>query len=289
MIAGNPGLSKDFQLKWAMTIHPKHLGRPSGYATQYDPSLLEVFPRQAKRDEIGIQGALPFFGEDIWNAYEISWLNPKGKPLVALGEFRIPCNSPNLIESKSLKLYLNSLNQTVYHSLFEVSDVIKQDLSQVCGAPVSVILTEPKDFTDSLYMTLPGKSIDGLDIECTQYEPKPSVLKTHQKIVSEILCSDLLKSNCLVTGQPDWGSVQITYTGPQIDRASLLQYLIGFREHNEFHEQCVERIFMDIQRECKPSELSVYARYTRRGGLDINPYRSTNPVVNCPNIRLVRQ
>jgi 7-cyano-7-deazaguanine reductase len=272
-----------------MSIQAKHLGQRSGYITQYDPNLLEVFPRQDKRSEIGIEGALPFFGEDIWNSYEISWLNAKGKPMVALGEFRVPCASPNLIESKSLKLYLNSFNQSYYESLQDVSEIIARDLSKATGSLVSVILTEPKDFTDSLYMGLPGKLIDGLDITCNTYEPSPESLKTTETIVHETLTSDLLKSNCLVTGQPDWGSVQIIYTGPQIDREGLLQYLVGFRCHNEFHEQCVERIFMDISRECQPSNLTVYARYTRRGGLDINPYRSTQQGVVCPNIRLVRQ
>lgn len=272
-----------------MTIHPKHLGQHSGYITQYDPTLLETFPRQAKRDEIGVRGALPFYGEDIWNAYEISWLNPKGKPMVAVGEFRIPCISPNLIESKSLKLYLNSFNQSIYQNIHDISKIIAQDLSNVVSSPVSVMLTQPNDFTDSLYCSFPGKSIDGLDITCDTYQPSPTLLKTNNNRVNEILTSDLLKSNCLITGQPDWGSVQISYTGPQIDHASLLQYIVGFREHNEFHEQCVERIFVDILRECKPSELTVYARYTRRGGLDINPYRSTHPQKTCPNIRLVRQ
>jgi 7-cyano-7-deazaguanine reductase len=268
---------------------PKHLGQASRYISQYDPSLLELFPRLEKRREIGIEESLPFFGEDIWNAYEISWRNSRGKPMVALGECRIPCNSPNLIESKSFKLYLNSFNQSVYESLTQVSEIISKDLSKACGAPVSVMLTEPKDYLDSLYMGLPGKSIDGLDIDCTHYQPSPDLLQTHPKQVTEMLTSDLLKSNCLVTGQPDWGSVQISYTGPQIDRASLLQYIVGFRQHNEFHEQCVERIFVDILHQCKPSELTVYARYTRRGGLDINPYRSTHSTLTCPNIRLVRQ
>lgn len=272
-----------------MNTPPKHLGQSSSYVTTYSPDLLEVFPRLSKRQEIGIEGSLPFYGEDIWNAYEISWLTPKGKPTVALGEFRIPCDSEWLIESKSLKLYLNSFNQSIFPGLPEISAVIAKDLSQAVGAPVSVMLTEPKDMVDSLYSGLPGKLIDGIDIECTHYQPAPSILKTQSTVVSEILTSDLLKSNCLVTGQPDWGSVQIAYTGPQIDRAALLQYIVGFREHHEFHEQCVERIFIDILRQCKPGQLTVYARYTRRGGLDINPYRSTHPAANCPNIRLVRQ
>lgn len=272
-----------------MSITPKHLGQHSGYITEYDPSLLETFPRQTKRDEIGIRGALPFYGEDIWNAYEISWLNPKGKPMVAVGEFRLSCASPHLIESKSLKLYLHSFNQSVYPGLTELATVIAQDLSKAAGTPVSVMLTEPKDMVDSLYSALPGKSIDGLDIACKTYLPSPELLKTNDVIVHEILTSDLLKSNCLVTGQPDWGSVQISYTGPQIDRVALLQYIVSFRDHVEFHEQCVERIFTDILRVCRPSELTVYARYTRRGGLDINPYRSTSRQANCPNIRLVRQ
>lgn len=272
-----------------MTIQPKHLGQKSSLITQYDPSLLEAIPRQLSRDLIALSGPLPFFGEDLWNAYEISWLNPKGKPIVVLGEFRIPCTSPNLIESKSFKLYLNSFNQNHYESIQQVTRLMIQDLSTACGAPVSVVLTEPRDFTDSLYANFPGKLIDGLDIDCTVYEPSASLLKTSPTVVSEVLTSDLLKSNCPVTFQPDWGSVQITYTGPQIDRASLLRYLVSFRSHNDFHEHCVERIFMDLMNHCHPETLTVYARYTRRGGLDINPYRTTRPVVVCPNIRLVRQ
>jgi 7-cyano-7-deazaguanine reductase len=271
-------------------MNPKHLGQHTGYISHYAPQLLEAFPRLAKRNEIGVPALLPFYGEDIWNAYEISWLNPKGKPMVALGEFRFSCASPYLIESKSLKLYLNSFNQSIYSSLTEVSHIISKDLAQASGLPVTVILTEPKDLIDSLYPGLPGKLIDNLDITCNHYQPSASLLKINpNKIVSEILTSDLLKSNCLVTGQPDWGSVQIAYAGPQISRESLLHYIVSFREHNEFHEQCVERIFMDIQRQCFPTELTVYARYTRRGGLDINPYRSTLSAAVCPNIRLVRQ
>lgn len=269
---------------------PKHLGQQSGYSSHYSPQLLEVFPRLDKRAELGLGSKLPFFGEDLWNAYEISWLNPQGKPMVAVGEFRFSCASPNLIESKSLKLYLNSFNQSIYSSIAQISQVLSNDLSAASGLPVSVILTEPKDFIDSLYPALPGKLIDGLHVNCTDYQPSASLLKINlNQMVTEILTSDLLKSNCLVTGQPDWGSVQITYTGPQIDHESLLQYIVSFREHNEFHEQCVERIFMDIQHQCVPRSLTVYARYTRRGGLDINPYRSTERALVCPNIRLVRQ
>jgi 7-cyano-7-deazaguanine reductase len=268
----------------------KHLGQQSAYISQYDPSLLEPLPRLGNREEIGISGKLPFYGEDIWNAYEISWLNPQGKPQVALGEFRIPCASPFLVESKSLKLYLNSFNQSQYKNLHEVSTIIAQDLSQACGLPVSVMLTEPKDYTDSLYTGLPGKNLDDLEINCATYQPSSALLQCNlNKAVSEILTSDLLKSNCPVTGQPDWGSVQISYTGPQIDRASLLSYIVSFREHNEFHEHCVERIFIEIMKQCLPTELTVYARYIRRGGLDINPYRSTQASRICPNIRLVRQ
>jgi 7-cyano-7-deazaguanine reductase len=271
-------------------MNPKHLGQHSGYISQYTPELLEAFPRLAKRNEIGVPTTLPFYGEDIWNAYEISWLNPQGKPVVALGEFRFSCHSPRLIESKSLKLYLNSFNQSIFPGLTEVAQIISKDLAHASGLPVAVILTEPKDLIDSLYPGLPGELIDGLTIDCVDYQPSADLLECNPNtLVSEILTSDLLKSNCLVTGQPDWGSVQITYTGPQIHRESLLRYLVSFREHNEFHEQCVERIFMDLQRRCAPNELTVYARYTRRGGLDINPYRSTARAAVCPNIRLVRQ
>lgn len=265
------------------------LGKITGYQCHYDKTLLQPIPRQLKRDEIAVPDPLPFYGEDIWNAYEISWLNPHGKPMLAVAECRLNANTVNIIESKSFKLYLNSFNQTVFESLQALQSVLLQDLQDAAQGPVSVLLTPLHDIQDNLYTQLPGRNIDHLDIACHAYQPDPSVLQTDRTVVSQTLCSDLLKSNCLVTGQPDWGSVQVQYEGPRIHEESLLRYIVSFRQHEEFHEQCVERIFMDILHTCRPHELTVYARYTRRGGLDINPYRSTNPHTVCPNIRLVRQ
>lgn len=267
------------------------LGKASAYQTQYDPSQLFAIPRQDKRDELGLSGALPFFGVDIWNAYELSWLNMRGKPQVAMAKLVVPADSPNIIESKSFKLYLNSFNQTRLGGTEALLELLRADLSAGFGAPVHITLTLPDEFAQVTMGELDGILLDRLDIEVTDYVPDPSLLQAEPSAVAveETLVSHLLKSNCLVTGQPDWASVQIHYVGAPIDQASLLQYLIGFREHNEFHEQCVERIYMDILRQCKPIKLAVYARYTRRGGLDINPWRSNfstgKPPSNARNAR----
>jgi 7-cyano-7-deazaguanine reductase len=266
------------------------LGKATVYTSEYDPDLLCPVPRRLKRDEIGIGRDLPFSGFDLWNAYELSWLTPKGKPVVAMGEFRVPCESENLIESKSFKLYLNSLNQTRFESFEQVRLVLAEDLSRAAGASVDVRLMECEGAAGGI-ATLPGRCIDDLDIEVSGYRLDPSLLEEAANsggIVEEALHSHLLKSNCLVTGQPDWGSVLIRYKGPQIAPEPLLRYIISFRRHNEFHEQCVERIFADLMRACRPEKLTVYARYTRRGGLDINPFRS-NFEEEVENLRLARQ
>ncbi|HJV07540.1 MAG TPA: NADPH-dependent 7-cyano-7-deazaguanine reductase QueF [Chromobacteriaceae bacterium] len=272
---------------------PEHspLGKTVSYRDTYDPSLLFPIARQLKRQEIGLdETALPFSGVDIWTGYELSWLNARGKPQVAIAEFRIPAESPNLIESKSFKLYLNSFNQTRLESVAALQQRLTADLSQAAGVPVSVSLLLPAQFASLQMAELAGESLDELDIEVAHYAPCPEVLRADPaELVSETLCSHLLKSNCLVTGQPDWGSVQISYRGPRIERESLLRYLIGFRQHNEFHEQCVERIFADVLRQCQPQQLTVYARYTRRGGLDINPFRTNCGAVAGPNLRTARQ
>lgn len=268
------------------------LGKKVDYQDHYDPSLLFPIARQQKRDEIGVdEAALPFAGVDLWTGFELSWLNSKGKPQVAIATFRIPADSPKLIESKSFKLYLNSYNQTRIASWEQVQAQLQLDLSNAAGAPVSVELLSPAHFAAEQIRELDGDSIDELDIEIDSYEPCPQLLHADAaNLVSETLSSQLLKSNCLVTGQPDWGSVQIRYTGPKIEREALLRYLIGFRQHNEFHEQCVERIFVDILRACQPQSLTVYARYTRRGGLDINPWRSNAADAAMPaNVRTARQ
>lgn len=258
---------------------PEHspLGKHTVYADRYDPSLLFPIPRQAKRDEIGVHEPLPFHGVDIWNAYELSWLDMRGKPVAAVAEFQVPATSPNIIESKSFKLYLNGFAQEPMANAAALSALLQQDLSRAAGAPVMVYIREPRA-SKHAFGDLEGESIDALPLAIDDYgPPKADYLRadTSAAIVEETLVSDLLRSNCPVTGQPDWGSVQISYRGAALDREGLLRYLVSFRTHNEFHEQCVERIFTDVMSRCQPHQLSVYARYTRRGGLDINPYRST--------------
>lgn len=268
------------------------LGKTSAYIDHYDASLLFPIERQGKRDEIGIDSQpLPFRGVDVWNAYELSWLNNRGKPLVAMGEIFIPAESPRLIESKSFKLYLNSFNQTRFDNVRAVAGVMERDLSSAAGAPVRVTLVPLNQMGHSADITtLPGDCLDELDIEVEHYQTRAALLQADTtRHAEEVLHSHLLKSNCLVTGQPDWGSVVIDYRGPRIDREALLKYLISFRQHNEFHEQCVERIFQDLSRQCGCQRLSVYARYVRRGGLDINPYRSNDEAFAVDNRRLVRQ
>ncbi|MCP0912982.1 MULTISPECIES: NADPH-dependent 7-cyano-7-deazaguanine reductase QueF [Legionella] len=268
------------------------LGKKSTYIATYDPTRLFPISRDEKRREIGIDPASPpFFGFDCWNHYEVSWLNEKGKPMVALAELVYDCNSPKLIESKSLKLYFNSFNNTNFRSVAELEAIIAEDLTKSIGAEVFVkifSLAESKQFEiKDIYW---GELIDELDIACSTYSVEPSFLSVQNEIVEETLFSNLLKSNCLVTHQPDWGSVQIAYKGKKINREGLLRYIVSFRNHNEFHEQCIERIFVDILNHCKPDTLTVYGRYTRRGGLDINPFRSTQKTNALgKNIRLIRQ
>ena len=274
------------------------LGKASAYVDQYDASLLFPIARAAKRAEIGVPGAAPFFGADLWTAYELSWLNLRGKPQVALVHFVVPCESTHIVESKSFKLYLNSFNNTRFADATEVLARLRADINAAVwqggvvqsGVGVRLIPTELFD-REPIY-ELDGLSLDRLDVECTHYQPAPELLQRvegEDAIVTEVLTSNLLKSNCLVTGQPDWGSVQISYTGQPIAQEGLLQYLVSFRNHNEFHEQCVERIFMDIWTRCKPLKLTVYARYTRRGGLDINPFRTSTPQALPGNTRTARQ
>lgn len=250
------------------------LGKSVEYIQTYAPDLLQAVPRSISRDAIGLTGKLPFHGDDIWNGYELSWLNSRGKPQIALMKCVVPFDSPNLIESKSFKLYLNSFNQTKVKSVETLSAMLQKDLTACAGKKVQVKVILPSEFADQKIENLPGLNIDDLDIEFTEYNLEPSVLRTSNNHVDETLNSNLLKSNCLITNQPDWGSVMIRYAGPQINHESLLRYLVSFRMHNEFHEQCVERIFEDISQYCHSTKLTVYARYTRRGGLDINPFRS---------------
>ncbi|MCR3982100.1 NADPH-dependent 7-cyano-7-deazaguanine reductase QueF [Aeromonas caviae] len=282
-------MSKQERYAGASALQGLSLGQQSAYISQYTPSLLQPVPRSLNRDDLGLRGELPFQGCDVWTLYELSWLNAKGKPVVAIGEVFVPATSPNLIESKSFKLYLNSFNQTRCDSLEAVQALLVQDLSGCAGSPVSVTLFT-LDQAPHQIAQLPGECIDNLDIEVDGYEFDATLLQgaAGREIVEETLHSHLLKSNCLVTSQPDWGSVVIHYRGPRLDREKLLRYLISFRQHNEFHEQCIERIFTDLKHFCAPEKLTVHARYTRRGGLDINPFRSDWEPVPA-NLRLIRQ
>ncbi|MBH0071568.1 MULTISPECIES: NADPH-dependent 7-cyano-7-deazaguanine reductase QueF [Pseudoalteromonas] len=254
------------------------LGQSTEYIDQYTPSLLFPIARKLNRDALNIdEAALPFKGQDIWTGYELSWLNAKGKPQVAIAVFTFACQSTHLVESKSFKLYLNSFNQTRFNSRDEVKQHLVKDLTAVVNSLVQVTLYNADEYNCLPYTPLPGECIDDLDIEIDNYDIDAHSLKSQSnKTVTETLHSHLLKSNCLITSQPDWASVIIRYTGEQICRESLLRYLISFRTHNEFHEQCVERIYSDLSTQLSIKNLEVYARYTRRGGLDINPYRSTH-------------
>jgi 7-cyano-7-deazaguanine reductase len=284
-------MSETLEKKYQANPDKSELGQVSSTDLNYNPDRLFAIPRIAKRKEIGIQNHLPFFGFDCWNHYEVSWLNEKGKPCVAVAEIIYDCATPYLIESKSLKLYFNSFNNTQFKDIDTVRKTVEQDLSKRLEGDVHVrILYLREKELSRIQTALTGECIDDLDVICNVYLVKPDYLFTEESRVEETLYSDLLKSNCLVTNQPDWGSVQISYEGMKINREGLLKYLVSFRNHNEFHEQCIERIFVDIMNYCKPDRLTVYGRYTRRGGLDINPYRSTEKMhPQNQNPRLVRQ
>lgn len=276
-----------------MPHHPAQdspLGKNSAYISQYDASLLFGIARATKWRELGFTAdSLPYVGVDIWNCYELSWLLPSGKPVVAIAQFAVPADSPNIIESKSFKLYLNSFNQSVYSSFAQVQAVLMADLSKVAQAAVQVEIKTLEAITAEGLHQPQGVCIDDLDINLSVYEhPALEMLVCGTEQVEEQLYSHLLKSNCPVTGQPDWGTVLVHYRGAALDHASLLTYLVSFRQHQDFHEQCVERIFLDLKKCLNPEFLSVSARYLRRGGLDINPYRSTESRL-VENLRLARQ
>ena len=245
------------------------LGRETGYSSQYDPALLFAIARAESR-EVYVSGALPFDGVDIWNAWELTWLGRGSLPAVATLEIRVPADTPNLIESKSLKLYLNSFSMSQFDSPSTVCATIAKDLSSCAGAEVSVNLD-----IDASIEILDGLCVDNLDISCDTWDVDAALLRcASDDVVEESLHTHLLRSLCPVTDQPDVGSLQLRYAGPRIDPASFLQYVVSFREHNDFHEACVERMFVDILDQCSPTKLSLYARYQRRGGIDINPFRS---------------
>lgn len=270
------------------TLNDSPLGQEVSYPTRYDSSVLFAIEREPNRAELHIPAN--WHGADIWYAYEISWLNSKGKPIAAVGRFSTPWNSPCLIESKSLKLYLNSFNESQFQDLATVQELISRDLSAVAQAKVEVSLYELTPYDGPTISALDGQVIDDLDIAIDCYQPNANLLQCLENgtETQESLVSHLLKSNCPVTGQPDWGTVQIKYTGTQIDPEALLRYIVSFRQHTEFHEHCVERMYNDIMEHCQPSSLFVMARYTRRGGLDINPWRSSH-AVKVEDLRTVRQ
>lgn len=277
------------------TVSP--LGQPTSYPDRVDPSVLCPLPRAPHRAALGWPAALPFMGADLWTAYELSWLNPRGKPQLAIAELTVPCDTPHLVESKSLKLYLNGYANERYADAAAVRERIVAELSAVLWAGAATVgrvglrLRTPEQFASLAHGELAGLSLDRLDLECTHTAPAPQLLRadTDAAPVEELLFSDLLRSLCPVTGQPDWGSVQIAYRGPQIDHAGLLGYLVSLRNESGFHEQCVERVYAEIWQRCQPTRLSVLARYTRRGGIDINPWRTSHPQVAPPFRRTARQ
>jgi len=276
-------------------LHHLTLGKTTDYNGKYTSDLLQAVPRKLNRDDLKLKGSdLPFVGEDVWYGYELSWLNANGKPIVAVAEFRFPCTSVNLVESKSFKLYLNSFNQTKFLSTSEVERILSKDLSKVSGSPVQVKLFDVAHCSELEIKPIDNIiCIDNLDITINEYQYQQALLKNiHHKTndihVEQHLVSHLLKSNCLITNQPDWASIFIHYKGRLIDHTVLLKYLISFRQHNEFHEQCVERIYCDLQEYCDLAQLTIFARYTRRGGLDINPFRSSY-LPTAPLGRTLRQ
>jgi 7-cyano-7-deazaguanine reductase len=285
--------------KNATVLSKLTLGENTEYSSQYNPDLLQAVPRSLNRDDLAIdQQHLPFVGEDVWYGFELSWLNPKGKPVVAVAEFRFSCRSENIVESKSFKLYLNSFNQTKFDTIKSVEQRLIADLSAITNSSAQVRLFGVEHCPELVIAEQVNECvcIDNEDISIETYQYDAQLLCTvldaetqdNDTVIDEALVSHLLKSNCLITNQPDWASIYITYRGKKINHGILLKYLISFRQHSEFHEQCVERIYCDLQKYCQPEELTVFARYTRRGGLDINPFRSSH-LQQAPSKRTLRQ
>jgi 7-cyano-7-deazaguanine reductase len=272
------------------TLESSPLGKATDYPDRYDPTLLFAIRRSEQREAIGIGLPLPFGGADLWSAYEITWLDPRGKPQLAVGAFRVPADSPALVESKSLKLYLGSYAQESFPDIGAVAQRIGNDLERACGASVEVALKPEGEFARLALAELPGESIDAIDIAVEAFQPQPSALAADPATAAEeTLRSGLFRSNCPVTGQPDYADVMIRYKGPRIDHAGLLRYLVSYRSHAAFHESCVERIFIDLTERCRPRALTVYARFLRRGGIDINPFRSSFESPPSPEARTPRQ
>lgn len=257
------------------------LGQTQAYVEHYDASLLQPIPRDLSRRQLP---NIAFFGADVWTAYELSWLAPDGKPQVAIAEFTIPASSVNLIESKSFKYYLNSFNQTEVESWEALHSLLSRDLSAVAGGQVAVRLFELAEFEERRRAKSPQavmldnlslENRDNLRLQDTVLKPSADILIPADESFTGVWCSHLLKSNCPVTGQPDWASLWVGWQGRGVKPDSLLRYVVSYRQHQDFHENCVERIFTDLTEVGQPESLWVYARYTRRGGLDINPFRSS--------------
>lgn len=275
-----------------MELHNSPLGKKVDYTVSqvYNPSLLFPIPREVKRQEIGINNdKLPFYGVDVWNHYEVSWLDNNGKPHVAMAVIEVPANSQFIFESKSLKLYFNSFNNHKFDNSDIVAKTLMSDLSHVTKVDVRVQIL-PLTTNAFKINNLSGICVDDITTVITEYMVNPKLLKvSSSKVINETIYSNLLRSNCLITNQPDWATVIIDYSGKRIDHESFLKYIVSFRNHNEFHEQCIERIFMDILNNCNVDELTVIGRFTRRGGIDINPIRSNNANYTPQNHRLIRQ
>jgi 7-cyano-7-deazaguanine reductase len=265
------------------------LGMNSDYPQQYSPEQLFGIARAETRAELGLNRDLPFSGEDIWNAWELTWLDQGGMPQIACAELRIPADSTNIVESKSLKLYLGSFTMSRFDSVAAVTAALQNDIGSCCGAKIKVRLFRPDEMAGTRYERLEGDTLDDRAVSCDAWEVNAALLQADRNTVTgESLHSNLLRSLCPVTGQPDCGSILIKYRGARIDRDSLLRYIVSYRQHADFHENCVERIFVEIMHRCAPTELTVYARYQRRGGIDINPFRS-NFESSAANIRLWQQ
>ena len=272
-------------------LNDSPLGKRIESLSAYDPSILFPIPRKPMREELGIVGSNPFFGMDFWNGYELSWLNLRGKPQVGILRFSVSSDSKNIVESKSLKLYLSGFSQHRIEKE-DLVPLISKDLSDAFDAFVMVTIIQPDEFDQLKIEEMDGLLLDRLDISTDIYAPAPELLRSNMEEapVEEVLVSHLLKTNCPVTGQPDWATLQIHYAGPQIDQERLLKYIISLRTAQAFHEQCVERIWLDIKHYCRPPHLSVYARYTRRGGIDINPWRTNFSTRRHPQVaRTARQ
>jgi 7-cyano-7-deazaguanine reductase len=265
------------------------LGHATGYPDAYDASLLFAVPRAPQREEIGIAGSLPFTGGDVWTAYEHTWLDTHGKPGIAIATFEVPATSTSIVESKSVKLYLGSFAQSRFADADAVAATIARDLSAATGARVGVTLVPPAAFAQQRVATLAGESLDDLAVATDRYEVDPALLTSTGPAVTETLRTDLFRSVCPITGQPDYASIAVAYRGPRIDRAGLLRYFVSYRCHAGFHEHCAERIFVDLAAACRCESLSVHARFTRRGGLDINPFRTNAGEATPANVRTPRQ